>query len=194
MPAWTVVIPVKSSPSAKSRLGRGPEVAQAIALDTIAAAVAVDGVRVIVVTADRLIQAEAQDLGAAIVREPSVRGLDAAILQGLEHVEPDHGRAVLLGDLPALSPDVLAVALGRARRYRRAFVPDADGTGTTLVTARPGTAFQHSFGPGSAGRHRQMGMTALRLPVTSSLRRDVDLEQHLGPDMGPRTRRALTAD
>ena len=50
---WTVIIPVKPAAIGKSRLGLGPELARAIALDTVAAVVACDAVdRVIVVTAD----------------------------------------------------------------------------------------------------------------------------------------------
>ncbi len=49
-------------------------------------------------------------------------------------------RAALLGDLPALRPEDLAAALGPRRPVERAVVADAEGTGSTLVTAGPGVA------------------------------------------------------
>ncbi|MDP9027112.1 MAG: 2-phospho-L-lactate guanylyltransferase, partial [Actinomycetota bacterium] len=76
---WTVIIPVKPAASAKSRLGLGPELARAIALDTVAAVVACEAVlRVIVVTAD----AGFQPPGAEIALEESPEGIDAAVRTG----------------------------------------------------------------------------------------------------------------
>jgi 2-phospho-L-lactate guanylyltransferase len=179
---WTVVIPVRAP--GKTRLGRGAGFARAIALDTIEAAAA-SGARVIVVTADDELAAQAP---GEVVREAAPSGIAAAITLGL----PDSGdRAVLLGDLPALQPGELATALEEAARFERAFVADADGTGSTLVTARAGSAFVHRFGTGSADAHRELGLAELHVPAESGLRRDVDLEQHLTllrPRLGPRTR------
>jgi 2-phospho-L-lactate guanylyltransferase len=186
---WTVVIPVRAP--GKTRLGRGPGFARAIALDTIAAAVAVADV--VVVTSDAEVAAGAAELGAETVLEDRPNGLESAIRAGLPRA--DRPRAVLLGDLPALRPRTLALALDSALEHERAFVPDADGTGTTLVTARTGSGFVHRFGEGSARAHRTSRLVELKLPVTSTLRRDVDLEEHLqslGERLGPRTRAALS--
>jgi 2-phospho-L-lactate guanylyltransferase len=98
--------------------------------------------------------------------------------------------------LPALRSRTLELALDAALAHERAFVPDADGTGTTLVTARAGSGFVHRFGPGSARAHRSSRLVELQLPVTSTLRRDVDLEEHLqqlAGRLGPRTNMALSA-
>lgn len=183
--AWTVVIPVRAP--GKTRLGRGPEFARAIALDTIEAAVA-SGARVLVVTADAETAASA---GTEVVLEDAPAGLDAAIDLAL----PAGGdRAVLLGDLPALRGAELASALELALAHGGAFVPDAEGTGSTLVTARDGSPFLHAFGEGSAQLHRDLGLTELEIDPASGLRRDVDLEQHLvelGDRLGPRTRALL---
>jgi 2-phospho-L-lactate guanylyltransferase len=187
---WTVVIPVRAP--GKSRLGRGPEFARAIALDTIEAALAVADV--VVVTSDPEVADEASALGAEVVLEERPAGLEAAIRAGLPRA--DRARAVLLGDLPALRPRTLELALDAALEHERAFVPDADGTGTTLVTARTGSGFVHRFGPGSARAHRSSRLVELKLPVTSTLRRDVDLEEHLqqlADRLGSRTRAALSA-
>jgi 2-phospho-L-lactate guanylyltransferase len=178
---WTVVIPVRAP--GKTRLGRGAEFARAIALDTIEAAAA-SGARVIVVTADAQLAAEA---AAEVVRETAPSGIAEAIALGLPTVGD---RAVLLGDLPALQPVELTAALEEAAGHERAFVADADGTGSTLVTARAGSAFTHRFGAGSAQLHRELGLAELELPPQSGLRRDVDLEQHLAllrDRLGPRT-------
>ena len=185
---WTVVIPVRAP--GKSRLGRGPEFARAIALDTIEAAV-LSGARVVVVTADTEIMDAAAGLGVSVVVEQAPTGIADAIALGLPSDGP---RAVLLGDLPALLPGDLATALGLALEVEHAFVVDADGTGTTFVTARSGVPFVHSFGEGSAQRHRDAGL--VELPAAHSLRRDVDLPEHLEQlreQLGPRTTAALSA-
>lgn len=185
---WTVVIPVRAP--GKTRLGRGAEFARAIALDTIEAAIA-GGPEVVVVTADAALATAAASLGARVALEAAPTGLADAIALGLPG---DGARAVLLGDLPALLPADLAGALAVAQTHERAFVPDADGTGSTLVTARAGAPFVHAFGPGSAHAHRDLGLVELALPAGSSLRRDVDLDEHLQlvrEQLGPRTRIAL---
>lgn len=182
---------MKPADVGKSRLGLTPEVARAIALDTIAAAVGT-GSRVVVVTADLTIAEKATALGAEAVLETAPTGLAAAISLGL----PDDGaRAVLLGDLPALRPADLAAALADALGHPRAFVADTEGTGSTLVTASAGLSLIHAFGPDSANRHREAGLIELDVPPDSSLRRDVDLAEHLAAaataGLGPRTRAAL---
>ncbi|WP_353826310.1 NTP transferase domain-containing protein [Agromyces sp. SYSU T0242] len=96
------------------------------------------------------------------------------------------GTAVLLGDLPALRPEHLDAALEGAARHPRAFVPDAEGTGTTLATASPGVAFVPHFGRDSAARHRAAGYADLTVraaagpgSVAAALRRDVDTAAEL---------------
>jgi 2-phospho-L-lactate guanylyltransferase len=207
---WTVIVPVKPSAVGKSRLGRGAGIARAIAMDTIAATIAATvtaateagDLQVIVVTADPLVADEAAALGAHVVRESHPAGLAAAIASGLAAAgkgpdDPTIARAVLLGDLPALRPAELAAALSSASAYPRAFVPDAEGTGSTLVTANAGSAFVHFFGRDSAQHHLDAGLIALELPATSTLRRDVDVEEHLDQAMlaglGPRTAAMLSA-
>lgn len=192
---WSIVIPVKPSAMAKSRLGASVALARAIALDTVAAAL--EASAVVVVTADDAVAAEAEALGARAVREPAPSGLDAAIAAGLAGLDAGPC-AVLLGDLPALRSADLSAALVLASAHERAFVADAEGTGTTLVTASAGSPFIHAFGPDSARRHRELGLHELVLPPTSTLRRDVDLAEHLeqaaDAGLGPRTRAVLAAE
>lgn len=185
---WRVVVPVKGTAAAKSRLSgvagrRRYDLAVALALDTIAAAAATPGVRLVVVTSDDLIAAEAEGLGAAVVPDPG-SGLSAAIDAGIEQAARDGGAggsadgvAVLLGDLPALRPADLAAALAACRRAGTAFVPDADGDGTVLLAATEPASLRPAFGAGSARAHeRHAARLDLDLP---RLRRDVDVAADL---------------
>lgn len=72
-----------------------------------------------------------------------------------------------VADLPALTADAAAAVL----RAGRGFVPDAAGTGTTMVVAAAARFVSH-FGPMSAARHRGAGLTALDVPLAARL--DVD--------------------
>jgi 2-phospho-L-lactate guanylyltransferase len=188
---WTVIIPVKPAAIGKSRLGLGPELARAIALDTVAAVVACDAVdRVIVVTADAGFRPSA----AEVLREPAPAGIDAAVRAGATLAGLGTARAALLGDLPSLIPAELAAALALAAHHPRAFVPDHEGTGTTLVTAAAGVELVTAFGAGSAGKHRALGLIGLDIPADSSARFDVDTVVQLDAAralVGPSTRAAL---
>lgn len=199
--AWVVVVPVKDARAGKTRLARAlppedrVELVRAMALDTIGAALAADGVRdVLVVTADEALRAAVPALGAHVVDEPApgdVPPLDAAVLAGEERARkawPEVGVAALLGDLPALAPTDLADALRAATRHARAFVADAQGTGTTLLTARADARLAPRFGTGSAAAHRAAGHVELDVPAGSTLRHDVDTPADLPPRAaGPHT-------
>ena len=184
--SWTVVIPVKGAPAAKTRLAPAVAddaramLARAFALDTIAAALAAGSVgRVIVVGDDPALAG-----GAEFLAEPieGPRGLGRAIVHGIATAQAGfdaHSRragiAVLLGDRPALRPDELDAALEAAARHPLAFVRDADGLGTTLATAAPdATVFEPQFGPDSAARHAAAGFVELAASGLTGLTRDVD--------------------
>jgi 2-phospho-L-lactate guanylyltransferase len=196
---WTVVIPLKPPGVGKTRLGADAELARAIALDTVMAANSAARVdRVIVVTADGALGAELDAVaGIEVVLETQPAGIAAAIATGLALTEDGVPRAALLGDLPGLVPEELDAALEWAQASDRAFVPDADGSGTTLVTARDGVPFLERFGAGSAAAHLEAGLVRLDLPATSSVRWDVDdaaqLEVLAAGWIGPRTRAVLDA-
>lgn len=189
---WTVVIPVKPAAIGKSRLADAgidrEALARAIALDTITAAARVAGV--IVVTEDADVAAAARGVGAEVMAEADGRGLDAALATGIAAAGDGH-RAALLGDLPALRPAELAAALAAAASHERAVVADAEGTGSTLVTARAGVEWTSSFGDGSFARHVALGAVPLDLPENDTLRRDVDTAAQLRAaaslGLGPRT-------
>ncbi|TPX05322.1 2-phospho-L-lactate guanylyltransferase [Schumannella luteola] len=197
---WSIVIPVKPAGIGKSRLGASPGLARAIALDSIEAVLRAPGVgRVVVVTADAELPAElagiaseAAELVLVLEREPA--GISAAITSGLTEAMSGP-RAVLLGDVPALDPAELDAALAAAGQHPRSFVPDADGAGTVLVTAREGVPFVEAFGPGSAAAHRELGLAELPVDRESGLRRDVDTPEQLAEVVrrSPRSRTARVA-
>jgi 2-phospho-L-lactate/phosphoenolpyruvate guanylyltransferase len=201
-PGWTVILPLKGGPTAKSRLRAPAALATAIALDCLDAVLAGDRVSaVVVVTPDPHLAARAAAAGAAVRTESAPGGgLLRAVSDGLVGVGGP--AAVLLGDLPALSAQDLDQALELCGDRLRAtaasapmvFVPDAEGTGTVLLTALTPAAMQPSFGPGSAAAHQAAG--AFRLDVDlPRLRRDVDtpadLRAAIDLGVGPRTRSVL---
>jgi 2-phospho-L-lactate guanylyltransferase len=203
-PSWRIVVPVKDSAWAKSRLHPPPgirraDLAHAFALDTVAAvAQTVPAAHVHVVTADSATASFAAGLGARVVEDPG-GGLNSAIGAGLQHVSATSGNGpvgVLLGDLPTVTPAALSRALQACGRHRSAFVPDAEGTGTVLLTARALADLVPAFGAGSAAAHaRHSTRLDLDLPV---LRSDVDDDVALGRavalGVGPRTAAVLACD
>ncbi|KAA2253536.1 2-phospho-L-lactate guanylyltransferase [Solihabitans fulvus] len=188
-----LVIPVKALGRAKSRLvgaadgGAGdPDahaaLALALALDTATAAHAADVVRrVVTVTSDPAVAAELRAVGVEVLSEERPEsGLNTALRLGAALLRGRDPRSVvgaLQADLPALRPEELAAAV-RASAGRRAFCPDRQGTGTTLLLSAPGGDLGPRFGVGSAGAHRDSGAVALLGPWPS-LRCDVDTEEDL---------------
>ncbi|SFC62135.1 2-phospho-L-lactate guanylyltransferase [Klenkia taihuensis] len=200
MQRWSVVVPAKRLAVAKTRLGptgtraAHEELVLAMLGDTLDAVLACPAVASAwVVTDDPRAAAVAAALGARVVPDAPA-GLDAAV---------DHGArasgnplvAALHSDLPALRTDELAAALSAAAAVRRAFVADADGTGTTLLAVTDGV-LDPAFGPGSAAAHAASGAVPLD-GGWPGLRRDVDTPAHLAEaarlGTGPRTRAALRA-
>jgi 2-phospho-L-lactate guanylyltransferase len=199
--SWSVVVPAKRLALAKTRLrpltgplgsAGGPshdELVLALLADTVAATVACPAVRdVVVVTDDPLAAELVRGLGARTVADEPDRGLNPALEHGARAARGP-AVAALSSDLPALRPDELGAALEAAGKFPRAFVADADGTGTTLLTA-VGTELRPRFGPGSAGAHMADGAVALT-GNWPGLVRDVDtggdLAAALALGVGPRT-------
>lgn len=200
---WVLIVPVKPAELGKSRLTDAAAdretLARAIALDTIAAAsAALEVDRVLVVTDDAELTASLKrTAGVTVVREGDSRGLDAAIATGAAAAGQDAPRAALLGDLPALRPADLDAALEVASTVERGVVADAEGVGSTLVTARGGATWISAFGDDSFARHQLLGCTALDVAVDSTLRRDVDTPDQLAAasalGLGERTAAVLAA-
>jgi 2-phospho-L-lactate/phosphoenolpyruvate guanylyltransferase len=187
---WSVVVPAKRLGLAKTRLrpltdGAPVEhaaVVLALLADTVAAALDCPRVeRVLVVTDDPAAAETVRALGAGTVADEPDEGLNPALVHGARSTGAA-AVAALSSDLPALRPEELAAALDAAGTAPRCFVADAEGTGTTLLTA-VGVPLDPRFGAGSAAAHRASG--AVRLDGGwPGLATDVDTEAAL--------RRALT--
>lgn len=207
---WTVVMPVKVLGRAKSRLAvlagpRRPELALALASDTVSAVMACPEVsRLLVVTSDTLAAPVLADLGAWIVPDLPDSGLNDALVHGAAEAArrwPGGGTAALAADLPALRPEELATALAAASaagpggRDGTSFVADAAGVGTTMYAAAPGSAFTPRFEGASRARHASSGARELALDGVAGLRRDVDTPEDLRAALslgtGPRTPEVL---
>jgi 2-phospho-L-lactate guanylyltransferase len=186
-----LVVPVKRLDRAKSRLvgaadgGVGDprahaDLVVAVALDTILAASAADGVRdVVVVTSDPMLTAVLRAEGIRCVAEAEP-GLNEAYRHGasvLGGSGPGRHVGALQADLPALRSAELAAAIAAADG-KRAFVPDRQGTGTTLLIGAPDEPLDPRFGVGSAEAHRASGAIEL-IGDWPSLRCDVDTEADL---------------
>jgi 2-phospho-L-lactate guanylyltransferase len=185
---WNVIVPVKGRRGAKSRLGDLPGrelLAEAFALDTVAALVAASAVeRVFVVTSDADAASRFASLGAETVREdPALPDpLNAAVRQGLDaarRADPHAHLAVFTGDLPALTPGDVDRALQLASLHQRSMIPDEEGTGTTALLALAGVPVTPRFGSGSRAAHEADGHVPLPLPAGARSRRDVDTRDDL---------------
>lgn len=202
--SWAVIVPVKGRAGGKSRLGDVPDrelLAEAFALDTVAALVAASAVtRVYVVTSAGATAAPFEALGAHIVHEEHTARdpLNAAIARGLEaarRADPDADRAVFTGDLPALTPADVNEALRLAAAHERSMVADEEGTGTTVLLALAGVPMMPRFGEGSRAAHVGDGHVPLAIEATARIRRDVDTPDNLAEALrlgvGARTRAVL---
>lgn len=183
-------MPVKDARRGKTRLaevlepGARAALVRAMALDTVQAVSDSDAVaRVLVVTGDEPVAGAAAGLPrVGVLPEPPAQvgdsgwvALDRAVSAGVDRARaeaPGTPVAVLLGDLPGLDPSELTTAL-TAAGDDRAVVPDAEGTGTTLLTVGAGE-FTSRFGSGSAQAHERIGYRRLELDLPT-LRQDVDL-------------------
>ncbi|MEV7323025.1 2-phospho-L-lactate guanylyltransferase [Streptomyces sp. NPDC093970] len=183
---WAVVVPQKDLRLAKSRLELGPRdrqrIAGALFRDTVTAARHTPGVSAVVVVVDRLQDLEpvaglgvGHVLGTGAGLNEALRTGELAARAGL----PGCGVAALPADLPLIGPAVLGRALTEAGAHDRAFLPDADDQGTTLLTARPGISLGPVYGTGSRDAHRRSGAVELTAPGLAALRHDLDRLAHL---------------
>jgi 2-phospho-L-lactate guanylyltransferase len=181
-----VVIPVKRLPDAKTRLAalcgeHRAALALAFASDTVAAALASPAVAaVFVVTGDAQVALRLRCLGARIVPDEGVAGLNGAVEAGrrLALADDPHRRiAALTADLPGLLTRELTQVLASAPAAR-AFVADAPGSGTTLLLSDPHGTLRPCFGVNSRYAH-EAGGALLLADAGRSLRRDVDTVEDL---------------
>ena len=199
---WSLLVPLKATQHAKTRLGPAfgewrLELALAFAFDTIDAATRCPAVGAVTVVASDPRVAHAFGPKVRVVGEGPTPGLNAAITAALATMSAQTDTAVLLGDLPAITAAELERALLLAGAHETAFVPDADGTGTTMLTARRGVRLHPRFGPGSAAAHEHAGAVRLDDDRINRVRRDVDdlagLIAAADLGLGDHTRRVVAA-
>ena len=199
----TAVVPVKSLTMAKTRLALPAEqrkaLALAFALDTISALLdspVVSGV--VVVTSEPIVACRLPQRLVRVVPDNGA-GLNSAVRSGIRSAmawKPATGIVVVPADLPCLRADDVTLVLEEARTMQGAFVPDWSATGTTLLIYPPGRTVVARYGPGSAARHRALGLHPLPgAPVRA--RHDVDTVEDLRVAMvlgtGPETAAAVAA-
>lgn len=209
MTAWTAIIPVKHWALAKLRLGVSKEhrfeLARAFSLDVLRCVVDTPGIgQVIVVTTEPEFQARARISGAVILNDRPLLSSDPlndAVRLGRSWalVNAPAGRTVVIpADLASLTTDALTETLGRMSEYETSFVPDGDGSGTTLLSAATPRLLRPVYGTDSAHRHIVAGIVPIG-DVDPRVSRDVDtvfdlscaLELGLGAETTLVTRRTL---
>ena len=195
---FALVVPVKTLARAKSRLTGFPDdvrraLVTAFALDALAAATSCPAVgSVAVVTDEADLAGLVRELGCDVLADEGAGDLNRVLQRAVVALRPRGPVAAMLGDLPCLLPEDLEQALGAVQN--KAFVADAEGTGTTLVAVRDPASFVSHFGAGSRAAHVAAGIAEITLEV-SSLRRDVDTADDLAAawllGVGPRTNAVL---
>jgi 2-phospho-L-lactate guanylyltransferase len=197
-----VLVPQKALARAKGRLELDPRarraVAEAMLRDTIDAILASRVVCRTVVLWDDVADAEALTGVDGLVT--SGLGLNAAIERAagqVRHDDPHAALAVVPGDLPALTPEDLGRCLDLAARHERAFLPDASGVGTTLLTATGAAPLGPAYGGCSTLAHAASGAHLIDPRGLDAVRTDVDdlaaLARALDLGCGPHTRAACAA-
>lgn len=153
-----LAVPVKSLERAKSRLAKVlslPERATltlAMAEDVLDACTAQPSWETWVVSRDEAVLEVAARHGARPVPEAG-RSLNEAIRQAESLVTGRSSTlAVVLADLPLLTPTSLAIALAGDARVTAA--PAASDGGTNLLVRHPPSVIPPRFGPASLARHR----------------------------------------
>jgi 2-phospho-L-lactate guanylyltransferase len=205
---WVVVMPVKGTAGAKSRLlgglaeseipeARRAEFALALALDAVdAVRTALPVVRVIVVTSTEVSE-RFEALGALVHRDPGT-GLNAAFTRGIRaamELNPGRPVAALMSDLASIRPRDVTAALELASAVPLGMLTDKDGTGTTMLPALSPRELVPRFGLGSARRHREAGHLELDIARGDRMRLDIDTADDLAAaralGLGPRARAVL---
>ncbi len=177
---YVAVVPVKPPTIGKSRI-LGPtdlqrrQLAEAFALDTVAACLTSGRVaEVLVATDDAAFSTKFAALGCATIPDGDTTDLNSALRQAVAEARrrwPSLTPVALCADLPCLNSADLDTALASVAGDP-AFVADAAGSGTTLYLAAY-DAFEPHFGVDSRRRHLSAGAVEITGDL-STLRHDVD--------------------
>jgi len=182
-----IVVPVKPLAQAKSRLGtvlsagERAEVMRGLLGRVITAAREVAPVSV--VTADTDIAARSRVLGAEVIEEGEVLGLDAAARLGVGHAgrNGDMMVMILAADLPDVTEEALRAMIAMARPGAVVIGPSRDG-GTNALILSPRLDFRFAYGPDSFARHcgevKRLGLEVV-VHESPELRVDIDWPEDL---------------
>ncbi|GAA5117606.1 2-phospho-L-lactate guanylyltransferase [Haloechinothrix salitolerans] len=189
MSEWSIVLPVKSWASAKSRmLGLGfaerITLVQALAEDTLRTIAEMPEVgRCFVVAPPDVLADLERRVGKRRFREVEDHAggvgpdpLNSAFRQGCRAAlrEGYHQVAMVVGDVPGLTAAGLRDFLRAVPERLSAMMRDSPGSGTTILASRLGDSLHPEFGPGSAERHAAAGAVDLTPRCDPSLSHDVD--------------------
>ena len=130
----------------------------------------------VIVTADAAVRRWATDMGARVVTEPAVDGLDGAATVGIASL-PTGSWLVVHSDLPAITIEDLAAAKERVR-YGTVLAPSHDG-GTPLIGST-GNSFPFRYGPGSFRAHLSAVRGNASILIRPGLALDLDRPSDLG--------------
>jgi 2-phospho-L-lactate guanylyltransferase len=196
---WSLLVPVKRLDLAKTRLGLADrvraELALAMAIDTVTAAINTPSVgEVVVITDDERAAKALASVGARVVDDQPDAGLNPALVHGASMAAMTRV-ASLSSDLPALKSEDLEAVLRAAGDHPRIVVSDVSGTGTTLLAAMRIEGFQPAFGEGSLAAHVASGAIDVSDHAGLTLRQDVDtieaLRAAVDLGVGEQTTRAV---
>jgi len=166
------ILPVKAPAQAKSRLAavlapaERERLCRALHRRTLAVVAAASPIaRVIVVSADRAILAEAASAGAMALPEAAGEGFNGAARRGVASLPAAAAAVVIPTDLPLLETADLEAALpAPAALPAVALAADRHGEGTNLMALWPARAIGFAFGPGSFAAHREAARAAGIVP------------------------------
>jgi 2-phospho-L-lactate guanylyltransferase len=156
------LVPAKPLSLAKTRLGPSlgaaerAAVSRAMFTDVLAALHAAKRIdRVLAVTADAALGAQAHAAGAVFIDEGTPRGLNGAVALGTEAAMRFGAECVLvvLSDVPLLRAADVDALVDRATRPGIVLVPSKEGTGTNAILRCPGGVIPPCFGGRSLERH-----------------------------------------
>lgn len=187
VPPVDIVIMAKAFTRAKSRLSGLPPQLHV----RFCAALLHDTLDAVHEVAERIaVVSDQPDLDAILVRwghrdvwtvgDPG-DGLNAAVRAGDQFLGPapyPRPRLAMVADLPCLRPVDIAAIAGEVAQCRAGFVPDASGSGTTILGSATGPLQPH-FGPDSARRHRAAGARVM-VSAGPGARLDVDTLADVG--------------
>ena len=144
--------------------------------------------RILVVSSDERVLATAQTLGAELLVETAVLGLNPAVTRAVQFAADAGATAVLIlpADLPFIEREDVAIMVrergnGRNSIPRLVICSDEKGEGSNALLISPPAPFTFHYGPGSFNQHvqeaRQRGYAVQIMQDRHNLEFDLDTEE-----------------